>query len=187
MSELIDEVSSIEVESQNLITSYDNKMHREEENGIHFGNFMVKNKIEGMAGKNRSESKTKTITISKEEKVRIKITSKHKSKKTSVTRKIHSKSDKKTNSHMRMTTERNHKPETMKTIPRPMHNSLNHKIHSSEKNIMAWNSKKYLNIEKSKIKKKKKSEYGNKEQSREKEKSKSKSKSKSRSKKKTSF
>ena len=88
---------------------------------------------------------------------------------------------------MRMTTQRNHKPETMKTIPRPMHNSLNHKIHSSEKNIIAWNSKKYLNIEKSKIKKKKKSEYGNKEQSREKEKSKSKSKSKSRSKKKTSF
>ena len=29
VSELIDEVSSIEVESQNLITSYDNKIHKE--------------------------------------------------------------------------------------------------------------------------------------------------------------
>lgn len=42
--------------------------HREGEHGVHFDNIMVKNKVfeSGAMERNISDSKTKTITISKE-------------------------------------------------------------------------------------------------------------------------
>ena len=72
VSELLDEVSSIEVESQNYITTTEeNKMHqnnKEESATANFINPAIKNKIERVTDtytQQRKNHKLRTITISK--------------------------------------------------------------------------------------------------------------------------
>lgn len=100
-------------------------------NGIQFGNALVKNRISGM--KTEQRRKTKTIMFSNEENVKIKISCKNRSKKTSITNKKHSKSEKKCHSHIKVSADKDAKhPYTMKALPvgRPTHDTHNH-VYSS--------------------------------------------------------